>query len=146
MTMCRFTVNPQRRIRQHNGEITSGAVRTKRCAVRVMHAVHHLVSIASAAALTPLFAQVPALGHGTRGLRLPNTGLFLTSCRGQHLQQQLGLARRTSPQAVGPTQVQALQFEWAWQHPDKSKALREAYAGIRKTDLKGARGKVHCFV
>ena len=43
----------------------------------------------------------------------------------------------------GPAaQVQALQFEWAWQHPDKSKALREAYASIRKADLKGARGKV----
>ena len=46
---------------------------------------------------------------------------------------------------MGPTQVQALQFEWAWQHPDKSKALREAYAATRKVDLKGARGKVHCF-
>ncbi len=43
----------------------------------------------------------------------------------------------------GPAaQVQALQFEWAWQHPDKSKALREAYGSIRKADLKGARGKV----
>ena len=108
-----------------------------------MLAVHHLVSIASAAALTPLFAQVPALGHGARGLWLPNTGVTLASCRSQLLPQQLGLARRTSPQAVGPTQVQALQFEWAWQHPDKSKALREAYAAIRKVDLKGARGKVH---
>ena len=54
--------------------------------------------------------------------------------------RSLALPGQTLP---GPAaQVQALQFEWAWQHPDKSKALREAYGSIRKADLKGARGKV----
>jgi len=65
-----FTVNPLRRIRQHNGEIQGGArkTRSKRpwCFV--------------------------ALVNGFR------------------------------------SQVEALQFEWAWQHPKKSKIVREAIA------------------
>ena len=43
-------------------------------------------------------------------------------------------------------QVQALQFEWAWQHPEKSLALREAVADLKSTvkraGLTGAKGKV----
>jgi structure-specific endonuclease subunit SLX1 len=41
-----------------------------------------------------------------------------------------------------PTQVQALQFEWAWQHPDKSRAVREVAAGLKKHQKYGTGGKV----
>jgi hypothetical protein len=41
-----------------------------------------------------------------------------------------------------PTQVQALQFEWAWQHPDKSKAARPVAQGLKKHQKYGTAGKV----
>ena len=69
-----FTVNPLRRVRQHNGEIQGGARRTRRH--RPWEAV----------ALVDGFAS----------------------------------------------QVEALQFEWAWQHPEKSLAVRGALDGKRK--------------
>lgn len=67
-----FTVNPRRRIRQHNGELTSGAWRTHR--KRPWDMVLCVYGFAS--------------------------------------------------------QVEALQFEWAWQHPFKSLAVKEAAARI----------------
>ncbi|CAI0399494.1 unnamed protein product [Linum tenue] len=67
-TYIGFTVNPRRRIRQHNGEIKCGAFRTK--------------------GKRPLAMVFCIYGF--------------------------------------PTQVSALQFEWAWQHPRESKAVREA--------------------
>ena len=43
-------------------------------------------------------------------------------------------------------QVQALQFEWAWQHPEKSKAVRDDVAALvascKRAGLSGAKGKV----
>ncbi|XWS71932.1 hypothetical protein CRYUN_Cryun03dG0181000 [Craigia yunnanensis] len=72
-TYIGFTVNPRRRIRQHNGEIGSGAWRTK--------------------SRRPWDMVVCIYGF--------------------------------------PTNVSALQFEWAWQHPQKSVAVRQAAATFK---------------
>ncbi|KAK9794955.1 hypothetical protein WJX73_001688 [Symbiochloris irregularis] len=87
-TYIGFTVKPERRIRQHNGEITAGASRTKKWRPWDMVCVVYGFS----------------------------------------------------------TKTQALQFEWAWQHPEKSKAVREAAAALSQQKKRGPAGKVRLLV
>uniref|UniRef100_A0A7N0TGT7 Structure-specific endonuclease subunit SLX1 homolog n=1 Tax=Kalanchoe fedtschenkoi TaxID=63787 RepID=A0A7N0TGT7_KALFE len=81
-TYIGFTVNPKRRIRQHNGEIRCGAWRTKR--KRPWEMVMCIYGFA--------------------------------------------------------TNVSALQFEWAWQHPKESLAVRKAAAELKS--LSGVANKI----
>ena len=86
-TYVGFTVNPFRRIRQHNGEITNGAWRTKK------KRPWKMVRISFTLLWSHAFKVL--LIHGF------------------------------------PTKVDALRFEWAWQHPKESLSVRQIMTGLK---------------
>ncbi|QDZ22181.1 structure-specific endonuclease [Chloropicon primus] len=83
-TYIGFTVNPSRRIRQHNGKLAMGACSTR--------------------AFRPWEMVLVVYGFSSKG--------------------------------------KALAFEWAWQHPRRSKAIKEKVGKIKRTALTGMKGKV----
>ncbi|GMH41605.1 hypothetical protein BSKO_09515 [Bryopsis sp. KO-2023] len=83
-TYIGFTVNPQRRLRQHNGEVKGGAKKTSKGRTWEMVMVVY------------------------------------------------GF----------PTKVAALQFEWAWQNPQKSNLVKDAVGVLAKKEQIGVAGKV----
>lgn len=131
LTTRRFTVNPRRRIRQHNGLITSGAWRTKKW-VRI---VSPWAGDDSVPCMLSSGVTQPASPVACTAGNCPNSAQHCFVCRWRPWEMVLVVYGFT-------TQVQALQFEWAWQHPHTSKAVKAMASKLGASQLKGPRGKV----
>lgn len=152
-TYIGFTVNPQRRIRQHNGLIANGAWQTKKWRPWDMTLVlYGFPTQARAASLRPC---------ERRKAHAPGSPPSSVLCQMASGPPCLGLAAHQASPTFPfkspltlipsctpgrpppfPSQVQALQFEWAWQHPKKSKAVRGIVQKIGTRGCQGLKGKV----
>lgn len=88
-----------------------------------------------------LMMQAPPLGDGACLPWVPIPGAHRWQ-RLQHIVIRCLKARLLSLQAAcAPLQRDALQFEWAWQHPTVSIAVREMALALPKRALSGVKGK-----
>ena len=137
-TYVGFTVNPRRRIRQHNGELTMGACSTRAFRpwdmVLVVYGFSNQGAYIVANTHTVFFSL--SLSSGQDSDRKQKTLIlkycaffdyfyffffFWVGC--------LGLKGR------------ALAFEWAWQHPQRSTIIRDKICLMKKSQLSGVKGK-----
>ena len=111
-TYIGFTVKPSRRIRQHNGEIKAGAWRTKKW--RPWEMVMFIHGFPSKVCVQTCFSET----------------LFSCKLLAVHdcaFYEAHGLETR-----IAWGQVAALQFEWAWQNPKKSRWVKDTVSKLTK--------------
>jgi structure-specific endonuclease subunit SLX1 len=117
-------VNPRRRIRQHNGEIANGALRTHRG--RLWEMVLCIYDFTSNVAALQVCTCITALNQ-------------LGDLRAQKILFSLGRESGCCVLAL-PTEdslflcVHLVWFEWAWQHPTESLAVRKVAAEFNSLD------------
>ena len=82
-------------------------------------------------------SQISAMGDAADLLRLPKSGVLRVICICLVIfDATFAYLSHLIPQK------DALVFEWAWQHPLKSKAVREMAKTLTKREMQGAKGKV----
>ena len=148
-----FTVNPLRRIRQHNGEVSNGAHRTRAWRPwETVLVVHGFPTKARDEMVVYLGCIVALCGTDTACVCIPSMGmpacLYSTGCPCNHAASPTCRIMRNHPRSPlpPPPQIHALQFEWAWQHPTRSLAARSVAARIGTRGMQGAQGRVRLLV
>lgn len=87
-------------------------------------------------------SQMAAMGNGAHLLRLSISGACVILFPAFHsIVQTLSANYMLNGETV-VAQREALAFEWAWQHPLKSKAVREMAGKLKQREMTGVAGKV----
>lgn len=131
---CRYTKNPRNRIRQHNGEVQGGAVQTRTCGTHHCHAerIPNITWHSNVYTDSQWWLQWATMDDGDGRVWLCQPG----ACnRSQSVCDRLAQHSADISMAL---QRHALQFEWAWQHPDTSHLCKPIYEQWSKRGLRAA--------